>query len=165
MTEGGNVFAGGTADIPLEYIGPTLEKYYEELAILFPEHGKIFPTFEPVGSVGKKARSGDIDLAIDLSKLFSKGAVDAAELESWNIDPQEWQATFDKFKKRARTLSDGQIGWRAFLTEIAKYINANSDLIQTDLKKIRPGTMFSLFPQFSPDGEQQEEGVQIDCSN
>ena len=39
VTEGGNVFVGEDVDaIPLEYIQPTLDKYYEELSRLFPEH-------------------------------------------------------------------------------------------------------------------------------
>ena len=50
VTEGGNVFVGEDVDaIPLEYIQPTLEKYYEELSRLFPEHAEHFQQFEPLG--------------------------------------------------------------------------------------------------------------------
>ena len=69
LQEGGNIFAG-TDDIPREFIEPTLNKYYEELARLFPQHAGVFDSFEPVGSVGKKDVSGDIDLALDLKVMF-----------------------------------------------------------------------------------------------
>ena len=42
LAEGGNVFAGKTDSIPLEFIQPTLDKYYEELDRLFPEHSDKF---------------------------------------------------------------------------------------------------------------------------
>ena len=74
ITEGGNVFRGENVDeIPMEFIGPTLEKYYEELSSLFPQHTSKFADFAPLGSVGKKAKSGDIDLAVDVQELFPQG--------------------------------------------------------------------------------------------
>ena len=54
LNEGGNIFKGQTDKIPLEFIQPTLDKYYEELNRLFPAHRDVFTKFEPVGSVGKK---------------------------------------------------------------------------------------------------------------
>jgi hypothetical protein len=162
LQEGGNVFAGKTADIPKEYIQPTLERYYQELGRLFPKHKDVFPKFEPVGSVGKKPTSGDIDLALDLKDMFGDGEINTDELSSWNVDTESWKKTFLRYKKRARTATDAQVGWRAFLTEIANYINANSSLIIADLKKVRPGNLFTMFPQFTPEGEQQDIGVQID---
>lgn len=161
LQEGGNIFAG-TDDIPREFIEPTLNKYYEELGRLFPQHAGVFDSFEPVGSVGKKDVSGDIDLALDLKVMFGDGEINADELESWNVDADAWRETFLKYKKRARTATDAQLGWRAFLTEIANHINANSNLIEADLKKIRPGNLFTSFPQFNEAGEQQEIGIQID---
>ena len=68
----------------------------------------------------------------------------------------------EKLIRRARTSTKGELGWKAFLQLLAEYINENSDLIEADLKKIKPGVMFSLFPQFNPEGEQQDVGVQID---
>lgn len=162
LSEGGNVFAGKTDSIPREWIQPTLTKYYEEMGRLFPEHANIFNTFTPVGSVGKKERSGDIDLAVDIHAMFENGEVDADALESWNIVPVNWSATYDKIKKRARSITDNQIGWRAFLIELVTYINDNSDSLYADPKKIRPESMFSLFPQFNELGEEQDVGVQID---
>ena len=162
LNEGGNIFKGQTDKIPLEFIQPTLEEYYEELNRLFPAHRDVFTKFEPVGSVGKKPFSGDVDLVIDASDFFDQPEVNQEELESWNIDPEKWKQTFETFKKRSRTATETQSAWRAFLKELAEYINDNSDTILVDLKKIKAGNMFSLFPQFNPEGEQQEIGVQID---
>lgn len=162
LNEGGNIFKGQTDKIPLEFIQPTLDKYYEELNRLFPAHRDVFTKFEPVGSVGKKPFSGDVDLVIDASDFFDQPEVNQEELESWNIDPEKWKQTFETFKKRSRTATEAQSAWRAFLKELAEYINDNSDAILVDLKKIKAGNMFSLFPQFNPEGEQQEIGVQID---
>ena len=64
--------------------------------------------------------------------------------------------------KRARTATPAQVELRAFLYELAKHIGLNSELIKTDLKKVRPGQMFSLFPQITDSGQQLQAGVQID---
>jgi hypothetical protein len=163
VTAGGNVFVGENVDaIPLEYIQPTLDKYYEELSRLFPEHAEHFQQFEPLGSVGKKAKSGDIDLAVDVKTLFPMGKVTDASLESWNLDPASWRTTYDRMVKRAITATPSQVELRAFLYELAKYIGENSEIIKTDLKKVRPGKMFSLFPQITDTGEQLDAGVQMD---
>ena len=163
LTEGGNVFKGERVDsIPLAFIQPTLEQYYEELSRLFPQHASKFADFAPLGSVGKKAKSGDIDLAVDVEELFPQGKVTDEDLQSWNLDPGAWRATYEKMVKRARTAKPSEVELRAFLYEIAKYIGENSQIIKTDLKKVRPGQMFSLYPQISDSGEQQDVGVQID---
>ena len=162
LAEGGNVFTGKTDSIPLEFIQPTLDRYYEELDRLFPEHSDKFRNFQPLGSVGKKAKSGDIDLAVNVREMFPDGEVNPEDIESWGLSPDEWKKKLEKLTKRARTSSPSELGWKAFLQLLAQYINENSDLIEADLKKIKPGAMFSLFPQFSPEGEQQDIGVQID---
>ena len=163
LTEGGNVFKGERVDsIPLAFIQPTLEQYYEELSRLFPQHASKFADFTPLGSVGKKAKSGDIDLAVDVEELFPQGKVTDEDLQSWNLDPGVWRVTYEKMVKRARTAKPSEVELRAFLYEIAKYIGENSQIIKTDLKKVRPGQMFSLYPQISDSGEQQDVGVQID---
>ena len=162
LNEGGNVFVGQTANIPKEYIEPTLEKYRQELKRLFPLKEKVFAAFQPVGSVGKKASSGDIDLANDVTSFFPTGEVTPQELDSWNIDPIRWEETFKKLKLRARSRTDAKLRWRAFLIELSRYINKTSELIITNPEKIGPGVMFSLFPQFNENGEQQDIGVQID---
>ncbi len=163
LTEGGNVFKGENVDsIPLAFIQPTLEQYYEELSRLFPQHASKFADFAPLGSVGKKAKSGDIDLAVDVEELFPQGKVTDEDLQSWNLNPIDWKATYEKMVKRARTAKPSEVELRAFLYEIARYIGENSQIIKTDLKKVRPGQMFSLFPQISDTGEQKDVGVQID---
>ena len=163
LTEGGNVFKGERVGaIPLEFIEPTLERYYEELGRLFPQQTGFFQTIEPLGSVGKKAKSGDIDLAIDVSKLAPTRKIDEQMLQSWNLDPQSWANTRAKFAKRARNATDEELDLRAFLYELAKHIGENSQLIKTDLKKVTSGGMFSLFPQISDSGEQQDIGIQVD---
>ena len=163
LTEGGNVFKGERVGaIPLEFIEPTLERYYEELGRLFPQQTAFFQTIEPLGSVGKKAKSGDIDLAIDVSELAPSRKIDDQMLQSWQLDPQTWADTRARFAKRARNATDEELDLRAFLYELAKYIGENSQLIKTDLKKVTSGGMFSLFPQISDSGEQQEIGIQVD---
>ena len=155
ITEGGNVFKGQTDSIPLEFIEPTLEAYYEELGRLFPVYVAEFDTFQPLGSVGKKARSGDIDLAVDVQELFPDGEVNPEDIAQWGLDPEAWKERVEKLTKRARTATPSQIGWKAFLQLLADYINENSKLISADTKLIGPGTMFSLFPQFNEQGEIQ----------
>ena len=162
FAEGGNVFAGRTAGIPRQYIQPTLERYYEELGRLFPGKREVFESFRPLGSVGKKDVSGDIDLAGDTRRFFPTGEVTPTGLEEWNVNPESWETTFDRFKLRARSRTDAELGWRAFLFELASYINENSQLIGADTKKVGPGIMFSLFPQFNEAGEAQDTSVQID---
>ena len=172
ITEGGNVFAGETGSIPLAFIQPTLNAYYEELGRLFPVYVGEFETFQPLGSVGKKAKSGDIDLAVDVQELFPDGEVNPEDIKKWGLDPEAWKKQVEKLTKRARTSTLSQLGWKAFLQLLAAYINENSDLLDVDTKKIGPGKMFSLFPQFNEQGEiqiikneQGEDqiiGVQID---
>ena len=163
LTEGGNVFKGERVGaIPLEFIEPTLERYYEELGRLFPKQTGFFQTIEPLGSVGKKAKSGDIDLAIDVSELAPSRKIDDQMLQSWQLDPGAWADTRARFAKRARNATDEELDLRAFLYELAKYIGENSQLIKTNLKKVTSGGMFSLFPQISDSGEQQEIGIQVD---
>jgi len=162
LAEGGNIFGDKTDSIPLNFIEPTLNKYYEELGNLFPIHVGDFTTFEPLGSVGKKALSGDIDLAVDVLQLFKDGEVNPEDLPTWNLDPKKWEERVQQLAKRARTSTPIELGWKAFLQLLAEYINENSDLITVNLKKTTPGTMFSLFPQFNEQGEKQNIGVQID---
>ena len=172
ITEGGNVFAGETDSIPLAFIQPTLDAYYEELGRLFPVYVGEFETFQPLGSVGKKAKSGDIDLAVDVQELFPDGEVNPEDIKKWGLDPEAWKKQVEKLTKRARTSTPSQLGWKAFLQLLAAHINENSDLLDVDTKKIGPGKMFSLFPQFNEQGEiqiikneQGEDqiiGVQID---
>ena len=105
LAEGGNVFAGKTDSIPLEFIQPTLDRYYEELDRLFPQHSDKFRSFQPLGSVGKKAKSGDIDLAVNVQEMFPDGEVNPEDVESWNISSDDWLLEVEGLSKRARSAS------------------------------------------------------------
>ena len=102
LTEGGNIFGDKTDSIPLEFIQPTLEKYYEELGNLFPIHVGDFTTFRPLGSVGKKAKAGDIDLGVDVLELFDDGEINPEDLPTWNLDQKEWEAQVEKLTKNPK---------------------------------------------------------------
>tara|TARA_Y100000385_G_scaffold77330_1_gene78456 strand:+ start:6203 stop:7192 length:990 start_codon:yes stop_codon:yes gene_type:complete len=160
--EGGNIFKGKTDKIPREYIDPTLDKYYEHLGELFPKKKNVFTQFKPVGSVGKKPMSGDIDLAIDVSAFFPKKEVDPKALKDWNVDVKKWEKSYETMKKRARSATDSSIRWRAFLKELGEYINSKSDDLYIEVKKTSAGNMFGLFPQYNDKGERQDIGVQMD---
>ena len=67
---GGNIFKDYVSPISRQNIRPTLKKYIEHLEYVFPKKAHIFKNFSPVGSVGKKAVSGDMDLAIDFKHFF-----------------------------------------------------------------------------------------------
>lgn len=158
---GGNVFKGKTDRIKAEYIPVTLDNYYKELSKLFPKKKDIFHQFKPVGSVGKKPTSGDIDLAIDISMLVDKHMSDES-IAKWGVDPKNVKSTFETLKKRAKTAVDSQLMMKAFLTELVKLINSKTDNIYCDDKKITYGNIFSLFPQYDEQGNKLDIGVQID---
>ena len=160
---GGNVFAGKTTSIKREYIEPTLKNYFETLKQLFPRKKDIFNTdhFNPLGSVGKKSVSGDIDLGVDIKHVFDFDDMDKT-LEDWLIHPDDFKAEFDLLKKRARSATDDQLRSKALLKLISMYINDFTNEITCDESKVGPGTMFSLFPQYSDHGTRTCDYVQID---
>lgn len=163
LTEGGNVFSGQTAPIKREHIAPTLQAYFAELKSLFPQKAKIFTekTFEPLGSVGKKATSGDIDLGVDTSDLVGKQMTDA-DIRAWNLEPADVEAEFLALKKRAKTANDAQLRMKAFLKTLVRYINQNSTALHCDEKKVTDGNIFGLFTQKDEQGEDLGINVQID---
>lgn len=160
---GGNVFAGKTTSIKREYINPTLTKYFEELKQLFPKKADIFNTdhFIPLGSVGKKAVSGDIDLGIDMSFIINFDDIPGT-LVSWEIHDDDFKDEFALLKKRARSASDNQLQSKALLKLISMHVNDFTNCITCDETKVGPGNMFTLFPQYSEKGVLTEDGVQID---
>lgn len=162
LLEGGNVFAGKTGPIKKEWIGPTLKRYYADLEKIFPQHRGFTKTFKPVGSVGKKPYSGDIDLAIDSTTFFKDGTITDKELKSWGIDINEFQKEAEKTAKRARTSTELQTQFKAFMSLMAKQINKRSKTITADEKKITAGNLFGLYPQYDEKGKVQKIGVQID---
>lgn len=163
LSEGGNVFKGKTASIKLEDIEPTLNAYFAELKKLFPKKASIFNTshFTPLGSVGKKPVSGDIDLGVDVKYILDKEITDKS-FKDWNLDPKAVHAEFEQLKKRARTSTDEQVMLKAFLKQLTLYINKHAPNLYCDETKVTAGNIFGLFPQITPEGIKVGVGVQID---
>ena len=163
IAEGGNVFAGKTAGIKLENIKPTLDAYFKELKQVFPKKAGIFDQahFVALGSVGKKAVSGDIDLGVSASDLLDKEMSDQA-IALWGIDPKAVAAEFEVLKKRAKTSTPEQLRMKAFLKLLTLRINANAPTLHCDEKKVTDGNIFGLYPQVDQQGQKLDAGVQID---
>ena len=163
LSEGGNVFAGKTSSIKLEYIKPTLDAYFAELKKIFPKKAAIFNEkhFHPLGSVGKKPYSGDIDLGIDVSSLLDATMSDKSIAE-WGIDPKAVHAEFAKLEKRAKTSTPAQIAFKAFLKVLTLYINSHAPKLHCDPDKVTAGNIFGLYPQQNGSNEDVGTGVQID---
>jgi hypothetical protein len=163
ILEGGNVFKGKTASIKLEYIAPTLAAYFEELKHIFPKKANIFNLshFEPLGSVGKKKISGDIDLGIDSKSLLDHTMSDHS-MSEWGIDPKAVHIEFAKLEKRAKTASPEMLLMKAFLKELTLYINSHAPTLYCDPVKVTNGNIFGLYPQINEKGEDVGIGVQID---
>ena len=163
LTEGGNVFKGKTASIKLEHITPTLDAYFSELKHIFPKKANIFNLqhFKPLGSVGKKPMSGDIDLGIDSKSLLDHTMSDKS-MELWGIDSKAVHIEFAKLQKRARSASPEMLLMKAFLKELTLHINKRAPKLYCDEKKVTNGNIFGLYPQINSMGEDVGIGVQID---
>lgn len=163
ISEGGNVFAGKTTAIKREHIPSTLNAYFGELKRIFPKKAAIFDQehFIPLGSVGKKAVSGDIDLGVSATDLLDKQMSDAS-IAAWGVDPKEVATEFEALKKRARTSTPEQLRMKAFLKMLTLYINNHAPSLYTDEKKVTDGNIFGLFPQIDEQGQHVGSGVQID---
>lgn len=164
VLEGGNVFAGKTAGIARENIKITLDKYFDELKNVFPKKADIFNTkkFIPLGSVGKKPISGDIDLGVDSSDILDKEMSDQS-IMSWGINPKDVAEQQEKLAARARTATPEELRLKAFLQLLALKINSSTKNLYVDEKKISAGNIFGLFPQYdSSTGKKLDMGVQID---
>lgn len=163
IIEGGNVFAGKTTAIKREHIPSTLTAYFAELRQLFPKKAGIFNEkhFIPLGSVGKKAYSGDIDLGVSASDLLDKEMSPAA-IQAWGIDPAAVDAEAAALQKRARSSTPEQSRMKAFLKQLTLHINSNAPSLYTDEKKVTDGNIFGLFPQIDENGDPVGSGVQID---
>ena len=86
-------------------------------------------------------------------------------LSNWNIDPKEFQATYDTIRKKAKTATELQSTLRAILQLIAVDIENKSQLITTDSKAAGSGSIFCTFPQYDKSGKQVEDKtVQIDIN-
>lgn len=160
---GGRVFEGKTSGIKKEYIQNTLEKYFQELSEVFPDKAREFNLehFKPIGSVGKKDISGDIDLAIDSSTIVDN-SFSNYDISLWGLCPQEVREEYLTLKKRARTSTEDQLMHKAILRKIVEKINSESEHIYCDPKKTTNGNIFAYFPQYDDKGNMTNEGVQID---
>ena len=157
---GGNIFKDYASPIVRENIRPTLKKYIDHLGFIFPEKAHIFKHFYPVGSVGKKPISGDMDLALDFKHLFEGKPYNATELRQYKITPSEWDAMYRRIKKRARTSTDEMCKLKAFLKLLA-YPIISEGMIHVANDKTTHGNIFTLFPQYDRFG-QVNEYVQVD---
>lgn len=162
LLEGGNVFEE-TTSIPKAFINPTLEKYFEELSKIFPEHSKIFSLkfFHMLGSAGKKDISGDIDLGVNIKSLLPDEA-SYEVLNSWGINKNDFKETYTLVKSRAKSSTEQDNLNKSFLKLLGKSILERSDKINVSLKKINTGTMYTSFPQFNEKSKQTDTAVQID---
>ena len=153
---GGNIFEQ-TSSIKKELIEHTLKQFFLELHSLFPKLTKELDRsrFINLGSTGKREISNDIDLGVDVKSF--KSVWD----NPWNLDRSEVLKTFFVLEKRARTSNLIQLQQRAWLIELGKFINGNSELIQCDIKKITSGFITFCFPQFD-DYIRLDSYVQID---
>ena len=157
--EGGNVF-GTTSSIKKEYIQPTLKQFIAELNKIYP---KVKFNFNTLGSVGKKDESGDIDLGLSVDQFMDKNGNPL--LSNWNIDKVEFDALYEKIRKRSRSSSEVQSKLRAMLELIATNLEEKSDYISTDLKAAGNGSIFCNFPQYNEKGEMlNDKSVQIDIN-
>ena len=157
--EGGNVF-GTTSSIKKEYIQPTLKNFTAELNKVYP---KVKFNFNTLGSVGKKDESGDIDLGMSVDQFMDKDGNPL--LSNWNIDKAEFDALYEKIRKRSRSASETQSKLRAMLELIAINLEEKSDYIDTDLKAAGNGSIFCNFPQYNEKGEMlNDKSVQIDIN-
>lgn len=159
INEGGNVF-GTTSSIKKEYIQPTLTKFIAELKRIYP---KVDFKFSTLGSVGKKDESGDIDLGMSIDQFMTKDGTPL--LDSWDIDKAEFDALYEKIRKRTRSATETQSKLRAMLELIAIGIEKKSQFIDTDIKAAGGGSIFCMFPQFDKESKElPEKSVQIDIN-
>jgi len=159
INEGGNVF-GTTSSIKKEYIQPTLAKFVAELKSIYP---KVDFKFSTLGSVGKKDESGDIDLGMSVDQFMTKDGTPL--LDSWNINKAEFDALYEKIRKRTRSATEAQSKLRAMLELIAINIEKKSEYIDTDIKAAGGGSIFCTSPQYNEKGEAiNEKSIQIDIN-
>jgi len=152
---GGNVF-NLAGPIKREYIEPTLKEFYRELGKVFPQAKKYFKGMKPLGSVGKKSVSGDIDLALDAKSVM--------KIEDWGLDREQVLEDFRIFKKRSRSATNKNLIKRAIIVNIARKIDSKSKTISTDVKGSASGTLFMAFPQINEDGKELGKHVQVDVN-
>jgi len=155
---GGNIFKDKATSISIENIQPTIDAYKQRLGEIFPMKAHSLTFFEPVGSAGKKATSGDLDLAIDATHIIRYFTTDQIEL--WGFEQDDWYQLYRKIHKRARTATYYMCKMRALLTMIGEKLQENG--IDVEIKKTTAGNLFTCFPQYGIDGQPTGDYIQID---
>lgn len=154
---GGFVFKeSNVQSIKRENIQPTINQFIKEFIDIFPNTNHLFNPLVTLGSVGKKDISGDIDLGIDEKYLD--------DVLYYNLDKDEVNSLFEKFKKRARTATDYQLAKRAIIVSIANKIRNSSSSINVDDKGSSAGALYCKFPQYDIQNNQLGYNVQIDLN-
>ena len=154
---GGFVFKeSNVQSIKRENIQPTINQFIKEFIDIFPNTNNWFNPLVTLGSVGKKDISGDIDLGIDEKYLDN--------VLYYDLDKDEVNSLFEKFKKRARTATDYQLTKRAIIVSIANRIKNSSSSINVDVKGSGAGTLYCEFPQYDIQNNQLGYNVQIDLN-
>ena len=152
---GGNVFFG-SSPIKKENIKPTLGRFVQELVRVFPGAKNYLEDMKTLGSAGKKAESGDIDLALDEKALKN--------LRSWGISTKDVEEKYQQFKKRARTATKAQLIKRAVIVCIAEKLELESSKVKVDTKGSGAGALYCQFPQFDKTGNLLDKEVQVDIN-
>lgn len=154
---GGFVFKeSNVQSIKKENIKPTINNFIKSFLDIFPNAHYWFEPLTTLGSVGKKDVSGDIDLGIDEKYLD--------DIRYYDLDANEVNKLFEKFKKRARTATDHQLMKRAVIVSIANRIKNESLLINVDDKGSGAGALYCEFPQYDVDNNLLGYNVQIDLN-
>ena len=161
LMEGGNVF-GTTTSIEKDNIEPTVEKFVEQLSKIFPAKASTFKSFEKLGSAGKKATSGDIDLSYDVKNIFPDGKT--PDFKGWGVSEQKYNELVAQFAKRARTASPEKIQLRAMIVLIGERINEALPDVEVDTKASGSGSIFCAIPQYDKDGNKLDIAVQTDIN-
>lgn len=165
LNEGGNVFRLSSEHPPepikREHIAPTLKAFQAELARWFPTMRTSFATMTPLGSVGKKPESGDIDVSYD-AKYFMPDK--EPNLTAWGLNPTTFAARVAQHQKRARTSTLAQLQLRAMIEMVGERLNDQSDLIEIDTKAAGRGSLFASYPQFDEKNQMLDKRVQIDVN-
>ncbi len=151
---GGNVFDMGKP-IKRENIDSTLDGFFTQLKSIFPNASALVDDIIPVGSVGKKPISGDLDLVMDGE------AISKENLPKWGISIEEVEQLAAQIKKRARTATDQEIYRRAVLNIIADRVGST---IATDTKSTGVGMLFFMIPQIDPQGQDLGTYAQADLN-
>lgn len=153
---GGNVFEG-SAPILKENIKPTLREFFKDLKLVFPNCTEALKNITLVGSTGKAAESGDIDLALD--RKYVK------DLNNWSISKDEVISTLHDLSDHYRgSLDKKYLMQKAILKTIADKLDDESHSIKVDDRGLGNGSIFCQFPQYNETGEKIGKKVQIDLN-